>query len=854
MREKTIKVFYAVSTHWDREWYKAFQGFRYDLVKVTDNIIDALKNDKLDVFTFDGQTIVLEDYLEIRPQNKEILISMIKSGKLKVGPWYVMPDEFLVSGESIIRNFLVGKKIAEDFGAEPWKYGYINDIFGHIAQMPQILSGFGIKSAYLGRGLGSVDRNYTNFIWEAPDGSDVFGYKDTYGNLKNGFIKAENRENNVLEYIENKVDNTGAVILLYTNDHGDIDENLFDFIRYREALPVKYELIEGLEHLSEHLENFKGSLRRERGELIITGETEKNFRAVPNSISSYYSIKCENDLCEDILENKLSPLLVMAKTKGFQFEKAFYDLAYKYLLKNQPHDSICGCSNDTVHEDMFYRYSQIRSISSTIEDDFKNKLTSSCDVKEVFPIHVLNYGVKKSSGVFVTDIKFDVNWQYKVMDNARYQLYNEFSIIDENGNKVNYQVLNIEKNVKDSERPYIMPHDIYTVAIESELKPFGETKFMITGEKNNKFVKNYSDGELKLDNEFLEIEILSDGNIVLKDKQSGRKYKNLNVFVDDGEIGNGWFSERPVAGNSKVVSRGTCACIELVQQGELKNTVRITKHMRVPKKANYNEYRRDCEYDILEIISEVSVIKGSKTVEFETIVNNSVKDHRLRVEFPTGIQSDNYYASQAFTFIERQRGITQSGANYAEPENYEKNTSGIICVKDEDAGLSFVSKEGIHECGVSKSGVISAVMLRGFGRIMHCGCIKSEKAQLIGNHVYRYGITLETNFSKLYDIKHDLFLKYENVISNADSESALELKGNVCCSIIKVSENEKGIILRVFNPENKTEKLTVDTKFEYKNIYETDLAENILMKIGSHNSVIFVDVPPHKIKTLYFEM
>ncbi len=848
-----MKVFYAVSTHWDREWYKTFQGFRYDLVKVTDNIIEALEKDKIDVFTFDGQTIVLEDYLDIKPQNKEVLISLIKSGKLKVGPWYVMPDELLVSGESLIRNFLTGKAIAENFGGKPWKYGYINDVFGHIAQMPQILSGFGIKSAYLGRGLGSVDRDYTNFIWEAPDGSEVFGYKETYARFKKEFCESKNRENIISEYLEKKLDNTGAVILLYTDDHTDIDENTLDFIKHRNEFSKEHELVEGLEHITEHLEDFKDSLRREKGELIITGETVKQFRAVTNSLSSYYSLKRENDICEDLLENKLSPLFAMSKIKGMHFDGAFYELAYKYLLKNQPHDSICGCSNDAVHEDMFYRYSQIKSIVSAVEEDFENQIANLGDGKKEFSINVLNYGVKKRSGVFITDIIFDENWENKVKDNSRYQEFNEFSIFDENDNKVKYQILNIEKNVINSERPYIAPKDVYTVAIESELKPFGTTKFKVVAEKNQPFIKENSDAELRFANEYLEIEILSDGSITLTDKDNGRKYKNLNVFVDDGEIGNGWFSERPVAGNSTVVSTGASCCVEIIKQGELKNTVRVTKYMRVPKKANYNEYKRDTDYDVLEIITDVSVIKGSKTVEFETVVNNCVKDHRLRMAFPTGIEGDNYFASQAFTFVERGRGVTMAGANYAEPECYEKNTSGIICVKDDVSGLSFVSKEGIHECGVSKSGVISAVMLRGFGRIMFDN-IKSTKSQIIGTHKFRYGISLETDFSKLYDIKHDMFSKYENVMSDNDSESLLELKGCVCYSIIKVAEDKNGIILRVFNTENKTEKFTVNTKFNYKNLYESDLSEDNLTKIDGCNNNIIAEILPYKIKTLYFEI
>ena len=129
---------------------------------------------------------------------------------------------------------MTGKAVAEKYGAKPWKYGYMNDIFGHVAQMTQILSGFGIESAYLGRGVGSVDCDYTNFIWEAPDGSEVFGYKETYADFKREFCEAENCENKIAEYLERKLDNTGVVVLLYTDDHADIDENTFDFIEKRD--------------------------------------------------------------------------------------------------------------------------------------------------------------------------------------------------------------------------------------------------------------------------------------------------------------------------------------------------------------------------------------------------------------------------------------------------------------------------------------------------------------------------------------------------------------------------------------------------------------------------------------------
>jgi len=158
-------------THWDREWYLTFQQFRMRLVDLIDNLLNLLERDEdFKYFNFDGQTIVLEDYLEIKPQNEAKLRQYIQEGRILVGPWYQLNDEFLVSGESTIRSLLIGHLIAEDFGSVT-KIGYLPDQFGNISQMPQIFQGFGIDNCLFGRGLQLVDGRKTEFIWESPDGS-----------------------------------------------------------------------------------------------------------------------------------------------------------------------------------------------------------------------------------------------------------------------------------------------------------------------------------------------------------------------------------------------------------------------------------------------------------------------------------------------------------------------------------------------------------------------------------------------------------------------------------------------------------------------------------------------------------
>src|SRR3990172_2122623 len=176
-------VIHLVShTHCDPEWYLPFEETRVNLVRLVDKLFKVLDSD-LDYrfFVLDGQAVILEDYLQIRPNKRGLLEKYIRQGRIFVGPWYVLPDEFLVSGESLIRNLLIGHQIAEEFG-KVMNVGYLPDPFGHISQLPQILRGFGIDSMIFSRGLGDEgEKMGSEFIWTGPDGSKLLAVRQAVG-------------------------------------------------------------------------------------------------------------------------------------------------------------------------------------------------------------------------------------------------------------------------------------------------------------------------------------------------------------------------------------------------------------------------------------------------------------------------------------------------------------------------------------------------------------------------------------------------------------------------------------------------------------------------------------------------
>ena len=134
-------------------------------------MLDALEADEGLRFTLDGQLATVDDYLEIRPEAEERIRALVRSGRLAIGPWQTLVDEFLVDGETIVRNLEAGLARAEELGGA-MHIGYLPDMFGHVAQMPQILRRAGIAIAVVWRGVpAAVDSH--RFVWESPDGSSV---------------------------------------------------------------------------------------------------------------------------------------------------------------------------------------------------------------------------------------------------------------------------------------------------------------------------------------------------------------------------------------------------------------------------------------------------------------------------------------------------------------------------------------------------------------------------------------------------------------------------------------------------------------------------------------------------------
>ena len=360
------RFFVVPHTHWDREWYLPFEAFQLQLASVVDEVLEVLEADpSFPCFTLDGQAIVLEDYLEARPENEHRLRALIAAGRLEVGPSYVLPDELLVGAESLVRNLLTGRAVCERFGAEPSPVGYMPDSFGHPLQLPQILAGFGIDTFIFSRGLGDqLDDVGVVFRWRSPDGSEVRAFQQlpSYSNFNvEDADAAKARIEEIAEHFGAALARAGlqGVLLCDGDDHRRIRRELPTLCaELARRLPgTSFTIARNGDYVAavepRELPSYMGELLGSRLQNVLRGV---------NSARLY--LKQANERAERRLLEVETLSALAALHAGGSFPTSDFRLAWGRLLKCQPHDSICGCSCDEVHRDMLVRYEQLdRGIS-----------------------------------------------------------------------------------------------------------------------------------------------------------------------------------------------------------------------------------------------------------------------------------------------------------------------------------------------------------------------------------------------------------------------------------------------------------------------------------------------------------
>jgi len=366
-REGRRTVAIVPHTHWDREWYSPFQTFRLRLVDLLDQFLPALEDDlSYARFLLDGQMAVVDDYLEVRPEAEPVLRRLAATGRVAMGPWYTLPDEFLVSGETHIRNLQLGLERAAAFGGA-MDVGYLPDMFGHVAQMPQILSQFGFAHTVVWRGVPSaIDR--TGFWWSAPDGTTVRAQYLARGGYGNGAAIPDDAKALVRRVAAHERELgdllAGGILFMNGTDHQVPQPWLGRVVAEANDIQDDYHFV--VTSLAEYL---TGPAAATEGLPSWTGELRSGARAnlLMGVASNHLDTKQLAARAERTLEQLAEPLSAVF-LPAFAWPKSLLDIAWREVIRNAAHDSVCACSHDEVVEAVNHRYNEARQIAEGLAD------------------------------------------------------------------------------------------------------------------------------------------------------------------------------------------------------------------------------------------------------------------------------------------------------------------------------------------------------------------------------------------------------------------------------------------------------------------------------------------------------
>jgi len=743
-------VYVIPHTHWDREWYAPFQLFRIRLVRLIDNLLELLERDATYThFNLDGQTIVLHDYLEIRPEKRPLLQKLVREGRIGVGPWYVLPDEFLVSGEALTRNLLLGHRIATEFG-HVQKVGYIPDTFGHISQLPQILRGFDIPYAMHFRGLEEGDLK-SELWWQSPDGSRVLlrhlptdlGYVNASALAVD--IPAAAADLHAIARYEMRRASTSVLLAMNGVDHAAARADLPEILRHANALdPQCLQFRQA--SLEAYFAALSAAIDAERlqtvyGELRDANRTPgRGMRVLPHILSSRIYNKQQNERAQSLLERWSEPWSAILWTQGHPYPAAFLWKAWEWLLQNHPHDSIGGCSVDAVHAQMETRFAWASEIGNEITAENFQRLAEQVDLADLQPdeaalilFNALPWDFDGTVTIEIDLWDFFLNhvamlrWEPALPESAihaameapeifRWRTYHQWAENPPIMPSPDVRGLRLRPlgaadaipiQIEAMERASILRpgvsgppsfRDVQRVraSFRASIPALGYQVYAVRPEANPNHPITVSLPHNVLENEHLRVQIQPNGALTVTHKASGETYRDLAYFEDGGDCGDGYNYSYPLEDRVET-TLGHSPRIARLTEGPAVQRYRIDYDWQLPEELDDLRRRRRDARIHCPVSVTVSLAQGSPRLDLQIDFDNRARDHRLRVVFPSDIRAETACADAQFDVVERPIYVQPVPERaWVEDAPYTFPQQGWVDISDGARGLCVIN-QGLPE-------------------------------------------------------------------------------------------------------------------------------------------------------------
>jgi mannosylglycerate hydrolase len=870
MASRTVAI--VPHTHWDREWYSPFQDFRMRLVKLLDALLPMLESDlSYARFLLDGQTMVLDDYLEIRPEAEPALTRLAASGRLAVGPWMVLMDEFMVSGETMVRDLQLGMARGAQFGGA-MQVGYLPDMFGHVAQMPQMLRLAGLEHAVVWRGV-PLAITQTAFWWEAPDGSRVRA-EYLYGSYSNGRDLPDDAKRLVGRARDYEAElgpvRIGDLLLMNGTDHQMPQPWLGRVVAEANQIQDEYEFV--VTSLPEYLPTQPvDGLATWRGELRSGARANVLMGVASNRVDIHRACA----LAERAVEKRAEPLSALFRAPD-AYPHALLGLAWRLLVANSAHDSSCACSADEVVDQVAVRYAEARQLGDGLARDATSDLAGAVDapagttlvvnptthargglVEVSMPGHgaahvVTDDGrqlpaqvIAERGGLAFSDVIIGskVRWVLDLMRGAEFAGNNvaraaiepagdgtfDVSVhlaspgepLDDLG-ELREEMLRIGDAGGTIRVKVYRPPSRRLLFDAGTVAGFGWTTLhAVDGEGPTGTVRASG---TTLHNEHLDVEVDAGRGTYTVTTRDGVSVAGLGRLVDGGDGGD-TYNYSPPSLDSEI-SEPDSVAVAVLETGPVRARVAIDTTYTWPKHAQGDERActtRSDERVAATVRTTLELRPGERFLRVRTELENPCDDHRLRAHFPLPAPVRGSDAECAFTVV--QRGLTAEGGEleYGLPTFVSRR---FVDASDGAVGLALLH-DGLLEYEVVGDGTeLALTLLRAVGYLSRsepslrpnpAGPVDPVRgAQMRGLNVCDYAVLPhrgDWRTANLYAEADTFLVPLERARVAAVSSRSLPSSGTALevegAEVSAVARDAGGLVVRVFRTEPGTGAVTV---------------------------------------------
>ncbi len=868
MKQEKNTLHIIPHSHWDREWYMSFEQHRMRLVELFDSLITTMeKHPEYNYYHMDGQYIVIEDYLEVRPQMRERLFKLIQDDRIQIGPWYVLQDEYLTSGEANVRNMLYGIKLCKQIGADPVMCGYFPDSFGNVSQIPQILNGFNIDNAAFGRGVGAIlennkvdpdgPNNPSEIIWRSPDGSEVIGvmFVQWYHNAmelptEKGELK--NRLDRVIAGLRNSAV-TPHLLGLNGCDHQPVQTNLHEVIDvanqiYGDSIDIKQS---NFKELFTNLRPYKDRFSVIEGE--INGQRTKGYCPLIDTASAHIRLKQKNHRGQNILERIAEPLSVIAMLSGGKYHQDELFYAWKKLMQNHPHDSICCCSCDEVTREMNIRFDKSYEAARFVQDEAIDYIMDNIDTSALGDrcITVFHTSPSVSLGTVTVMVDFPMGSDIETL-----------FVTTVDNTPVPCKVKKLGPTFT-----YTLPKDRFRQTAQVERfevtmlvrhEGIGYETYMVHSHAAEKKVQSpLKATDTSMENEFVSVQILPNGTVTITDKRSGEIYENNLIYEDTGDCGN-LYNFVETENSERINSAAALLNSKLIENNNCFATLKLTTELSIP--IGKEENLRKEQTIVHTINTYLTVTAGVPRVDVKTVFDNQSENHRIRALFVPEIQTDRVQAEGQFDVVDREIVPDKNWSNPC----YCQRMQAFFSLFDGKRGL-MIGVRGLNEYEILRDGknTMALTLLRAVDQIGDWGYFPTPDGQCKGRHELCYSIIPFSADTKSQAYEQGFLFHGDTLVARSTtcksgsisaSSNLFTVSGDyIVFSALKKAENGAGVILRLYNADNDDANLIVTFSRTPRAVYEVNLAEQRQQQLEISGSQLSLPIGKKKIITLELE-